>query len=198
MQTGSEVAGALVLPGERNGRLIVPEFAPPAPFLLKTAGIDPHPLYRSAGQPAYAVYELPDELSLPIEEQDATFAGIITLVGTNTLLAADRGSLQLVTIWRVEDKLPMDLAAFVHLTDEEGALIDQHDGFDAAPMTLRLGDLVLQRHELPLGETLPEGAYAMHIGLYTRGDGLRLERVGEVAGGAADQIVIPLDTTVVD
>ncbi len=42
------------------------------------------------------------------EEQDTLFRGIITLVGTNTLLAADRGSLQLVTIWRVEEKLPLD------------------------------------------------------------------------------------------
>ncbi len=44
-----------------KGRLIVPEFAPPAPFLLETAGIDANPLYRSEGKPSYAVYELPGQ-----------------------------------------------------------------------------------------------------------------------------------------
>ncbi len=195
VQTGSEVAGAVVLPREGNGRLIVPEFAAPAPLLMETAGISPKPLFRSEQKPSYAVYAIPEETALPVMEQEITFDGVITLVGTNTLLAPDRGSLQLVTIWRVEDELPVDLAAFLHLRDEEGELISQHDGFDAAPETLRSRDLVIQRHVLPLGEALPEGVYTVHIGLYTRADGRRLERGGG-SSELSDQIVFPLDTSV--
>jgi hypothetical protein len=192
VQTGSEVAGAVVLPQEGGGRLIVPEFAAPDPFLMETAGIEPEPLFRSEQEPSYAVYALPEEPALPVMDQEITFEDVITLVGTNTLLAPDRGSLQLVTIWRVGDTLPMDLAAFVHLRDEEGELISQHDGFDAAPETLRSRDLVMQRHVFPFGEPLSEGAYSLHIGLYTRENGQRLEHVRE-SSEITDQIVFPLE-----
>ena len=195
VQTGSEVAGALILPAEGKGLLIVPEFAAPAPPLMETAGISPNPIFRSEQKPSYAVYALPEETVRPIMEQEITFDGVITLVGTNTLLAPDRGSLQLVTIWRVEDELPVDLAAFLHLRDKEGELISQHDGFDAAPETLRSRDLVMQRHVLPLDGALPEGVYSLHVGLYTRSDGQRLEQVGG-SSEISDQVVFPLNTSV--
>ena len=192
VQTGSEVAGALVFPYEGDGRLIVPEFAAPDPFLMDAAGIDPSPLFRSEQNPSYAVYALPEDPELPFMAQEIDFDGVITLVGYNTLLAPDRGSLQLVTIWRVDDLLPADLAAFIHLKDEEGELISQHAGFDAAPETLMSRDLVIQRHLLPLGAKLFEGLYSLHIGLYTRTDGQRLEPVGS-SSEMTDQIAFPLE-----
>jgi len=97
----------------------------------------------------------------------------------------------------VEDALPGDLAAFVHLRDEEGELISQHDGFDAAPETLRSRDLVMQRHVFPLGEPLFEGSYSLHIGLYTRENGQRLDHVGD-SSETSDQIVFPLELSVAE
>ncbi len=48
-------------------------------------------------------------------------------------------------------------------------------------MTLRPAILSCKDMYLPFVETLPEGMYALQIGLYTRGDGQRLERVGELS-----------------
>jgi hypothetical protein len=197
VQTGTDVAGALVIPDEDDGRLIVPEYAAPDPWLLSVAGIDPNPLVRSDERPSYAVYELPSEPAWPALVQQVNFANQITLVGYDTLLARKEGSLQLITVWRIEDTLPEDIAVFVHLYNEGGELVSQHDGFDAAPETLHEGDFVVQRHVLPLGGSLPDDAQTVHIGLYRRDDGQRFEVLGE-SFPAADQIVFPLDNLIVE
>jgi hypothetical protein len=93
--------------------------------------------------------------------------------------------------------LPEDIAVFVHLYNEGGELVSQHDGFDAAPETLHEGDFVVQRHVLPLGGSLPDDAQTVHIGLYRRDDGQRFEVLGE-SFPAADQIVFPLDNLIVE
>ncbi len=193
VQTGSEVAGAIVLPAGGNGRLIVPEYAAPDPWLLESAGIDPRPILRSSQNPSYAVYALPENLELSLLEQTANFEGKIRLVGYDTLLAPEQGSLQLITFWKVEEALPGDIAIFVHLRDEEGELLSQHDGFDAAPGTLSTGDLILQRHILSLEEARRDGANRLHIGLYTRGDGQRLA-IEDDSSVIRDQIILPPDS----
>ena len=69
--------------------------------------------------------------------------------------------------------LPPDAAIFVHLRDAAGNVVAQHDGLDAAAETLQPGDRVLQRHVLAL-PALVDGEYTVAIGLYRRGDGVRL------------------------
>jgi len=194
VQTGGEVAGAIVLPHEGDGRFYVPEFAAPDRRLMEAAGISSQPLYRSSGRPSFAVYVLPDELEIPFTVQPATFGGTITLVGYNTLLASDQESLQLITIWQVEDSLSTDLAAFVHWLDEDGELISQHDGFDAAPETLQPGDVVVQRHILPVTGPIPQGINSLHVGLYTRGDENRLLLDGSSIE-SVDRVIIPWDSS---
>ncbi|MFN2134638.1 MAG: hypothetical protein ACK2UK_01705, partial [Candidatus Promineifilaceae bacterium] len=49
-----------------------------------------------------------------------------------------------------------------------------HDGFDAAPSTLRMGDLVIQRHVLPWPTFLTSPIGSLRLGLYTRENGNRL------------------------
>ena len=193
VQTGAGVAGAIVLPQEEDAHLYVPEFAAPDMQLMQAAGIDPTPLYRSRGTPSFAVYELPGTPELTVSSQPATFGGVITLVGYNTLLASDQVSLQLFTIWQVEDSLPDDLASFAHWLDEDGAIISQHDGFDAAPQLLRPGDLVVQRHVLPLTGPLPQGENELHVGLYTREDGNRLVRE-EGSAEKSDRVILPIES----
>jgi hypothetical protein len=192
VQTGAEVAGAIVIPSEANGRLIVPEYAAPDPWLLETAGIGPDPIFRSAQKPSYAIYELPEDPAVLLLNQKVDFEGKIILVGYDTLLAPDRGSIQLITVWKMEEALPDDVAIFAHLKNEEGELISQHDGFDAAPGTLISGDLLVQRHVLPLKEPFPVGAHTLHIGLYRRGDGQRFKLVDDSIE-PADQIVFPFN-----
>jgi hypothetical protein len=74
----------------------------------------------------------------------------------------------------VTDSLPADLAIFVHLTDEQGNIVAQYDGLDAAVGTLHRDDVFLQRHIIPLPEDLNPGVYSLTLGLYRRDGGERL------------------------
>ena len=169
VQTGAGAAGALVLPGG-EGRLFVPEYAPIPPDLLAAAEIAAVPVYRSANFPSFSVYTLPeaDEMN-PL----AVFDGRISLIDYEILPAVPGEPLRLLTWWRVERPLPADLAAFVHLLDGSGAVVAQHDGWDAAPTTLQPGDVVVQRHLLPWPVDLPSGEYRLQLGLYHRENGRR-------------------------
>jgi hypothetical protein len=160
---------------------------------MRAAGIDSKPVYRSVGEPSFAVYDLHGVPEPFLLTQNATFGGMITLVGYNTLLTSDQGSLQLFTIWQVEDSLPADLASFAHWVDEDGEIISQHDGFDAAARFLQPGDLVVQRHILPLPGSLPQGEYELHVGLYTREDGSRLVRE-EGSAEKSDRVILPISS----
>ncbi len=175
IQTGNDVAGAIILPSDDEAQLFVPEYAAPDPDLLGIAGINPRPIYRSEGNPSYAVYNLPQIPALPLDEE-ITFAGKITLVGYDISGLEDEQSIQLFFIWRVDDNLPSDLASFVHWIDSQGNLISQYDGFDAAPDTLQVNDLVIQRAILPISGSDWDEAGSFQVGLYTRHDSNRLLR----------------------
>jgi hypothetical protein len=174
VQTGDEVAGAVVLPVGGNGRFYVPEFAAPAPDLLRLAGIETSPSFRSAKEPSFAIYLLPAALPALQPVGPITFEGAISLMGYETSPPEPGEPLVIFTGWRVEKELPADLSAFVHLVDGADSILAQHDGFDAATTTLQRGDMVLQRHVLPVDEPLPVAEYMLYVGLYQRDTGRRL------------------------
>jgi hypothetical protein len=183
VQTGGGVAGALVWPaGQTAARLYVPEYAPLDGELAKAAGLGA-PVFRSAGQPSFAVYALPAEPVVELTPATASFGAppAITLRGfapLNAAQAVGEGQLRLLSAWEVLAPLPPDAAIFVHLRDTAGNVVAQHDGLDAAAETLQPGDRALQRHVLPL-PALADGDYTVVIGLYRRGDGSRLTMVDE-------------------
>lgn len=170
VQTGSEAAGAIVLPvGGENGRLYVPEFAPIPPDLLQIAGLSPQPAYRSDNRPSFAVYEIPGgSATPPAQIAPISFEDKIELIGYRLTPAEAERPLVLYTFWRVADILPWDLKAFVHLIqDGDPVPVTQHDGFDAAPETLQVGDVVVQRHLLPPFQDLTNASLQVQVGLYT-------------------------------
>ena len=186
IQTGSEVAGAIIIPGGGDGRLYVPEFAPPAPELLEMAGLDTIPHFRSQNQPSFAIYQIPATLPTLQNRPSVLFGNIVSLIGYEILPLTVEDHLVVFTLWRVEQQLPSDLAAFVHLVDSENQIMAQHDGLDAASTTLQPGDLVLQRHNLVLGQHLPPDHYALYVGLYQRGNDQRLL----IADGLQDRFML--------
>ena len=192
IQTGGDVAGAIVLPHEGDGRLYVPEYAAPDTQLMEAAGLASDPLYRSERKPSFAVYALPRNSEVPTFGAEVTFGDKITLVGYDTSMVQNQQSIQLFTVWRVDDSLPADLVSFVHWINEDGLLISQHDGLDAVPETLQQGDLVIQRHILPVAGSFPYGSSSFHIGFYSRGDGNRLLRSDE-PNETLDRFVISQD-----
>jgi hypothetical protein len=194
VQTGEEVSGALILPVEGGGSLFVPEYAAPDADLLELAGLAAQPLYRSDNSPSFSVYDLFTARTLPQLQQPINFEGLLSLVGYEITTLEDGQAIQIVTAWQVDDELPDDLAIFVHWLDEEGKLISQHDGFDAAPDTLRTGDIIIQRHVLPWASSLPDPLGSLHLGLYLRETGRRLSILDE-AKTTADFYPINLDET---
>ncbi len=178
VQTGGGVAGALVWPaGPADARLYVPEYAPLDAELAEVAGLGA-PVYRSDGQPSFAVYALPSAPAAELLPAVASFGipPVIALRGFAPLNAAQAvgdGQLRLLSAWEVAAPLPADMAIFVHLRDAAGNVVAQHDGLDAAAETLQPGDRVWQRHVLAL-PPLVDGEYTVAIGLYRRGDGARL------------------------
>ncbi len=174
VQTGEGSAGAIVWPEGGNGRFYVPEFAALAPDLLEMAGIDRVPSFRSENVPSFAIYHLatsPPGLQ-PVEP--IRFNNQITLMGYEILPPTEGEALVAYTLWRVEQALPSNLAAFMHLVDGAEQIIAQHDGFDAAPVTLHSGDIVLQRHELSVEISEATEPYDLFLGLYLRGTNERL------------------------
>jgi hypothetical protein len=181
IQTGPEVAGAMVWPGG-NSVLYLPEYAPPPAALLALAGLDGEPRYRSPQTPGFSVYALAPAPQ-PEVALSVSFEGQIDLLGFSLERSGD-GTASLLTFWQVLAPLPPDLAIFVHLVDGSGAIVAQHDAFDAAAVLLQPGDRFVQLHPVPA-----DGLNTIQVGLYRRGDGSRLEH----GGTPPDIVVLPND-----
>jgi 4-amino-4-deoxy-L-arabinose transferase-like glycosyltransferase len=124
---------------------------------------------------------LPDgtPITLPV-----SFGGRVAFLGYERLLPPRGGirgrspasgdSLTLLTYWRVEEPPSTPLKAFVHLLGESDARITQHDGLGSPLRGWSAGDLIVQKHVLPLPASLPPGLYTLRVGLYNAPAGPRL------------------------
>jgi len=198
VQTGSGVAGALVVPDNNQpGYLLVPEFAPLPNSLFESAGMENQPIYRSDESPSFAVYQLPEDTPKPDNVIDISFEDELTLLGYK-ILEGSRAQIQLITYWQVESsgvRLPgnADIAVFIHLVTPDGTLLAQHDGMDAALTTVQRGDRIIQHHVIGLPETLPDQALSLEVGLYHRNNGQRLNP----GGTTTDSVIIDFDLQIV-
>lgn len=165
-----EPAGMVYPAGQAHGRLYLPEYAPLTPSFAEWLAWPDTPLYRSPNTPSFAVYALPPLPQLPLRPTAVTFADSLSLQGYQLLPASDT-HLYLVSQWQVERPLPPDLTIFLHLVDDQQQLLAQHDGFDAAPSTLQVGDIFLQWHTVQR-PTAPR-PWHWQIGLYTANNGER-------------------------
>jgi 4-amino-4-deoxy-L-arabinose transferase-like glycosyltransferase len=190
IQTGAGVPGAIVWPVEHQGAttslLYVPEFAPLSPELMQLAGISARPVYRSSERPSFAVYDLSVEPLISRQFRGGDFGldaekSMLSLVGmsapkTIPIPGGTSDEVSLATFWSVNEHLPSDLAVFIHLEDEEGRIVSQSDGLDAAASTLHPGDRLMQVHSMKIDEKLPVGSYRLITGLYLRNSGIRLSQ----------------------
>jgi 4-amino-4-deoxy-L-arabinose transferase-like glycosyltransferase len=196
VQTGAGVPGAVVWPsGVATPQLYVPEFAPLSSELMELARIPAQPVYRSSERPSFAVYDLPAEPFIPVRVQGGDFGlaerlPLLTLLGmSDPKTLPDPGNasdeIGLATFWLIRDDLPADLAVFIHLIDEDGLIVGQSDGLDAAASTVRHGDRLMQVHSIKIDEKLPVGSYLLITGLYLRHNGARLDR-----SNGSDQLLL--------
>jgi 4-amino-4-deoxy-L-arabinose transferase-like glycosyltransferase len=101
-----------------------------------------------------------------------SFGGQLQLLGVEMVLTDDR--LDLVSYWRVEAAPEDSLKIFIHLLDEAGAVVAQHDGLDVQLAGLEKGDEFVQLHAILLPPDLQTGSYGLQVGVYEE-NGRRLE-----------------------
>jgi hypothetical protein len=67
------------------------------------------------------------------------------------------------------------LKVFVHVMDESGQLISQHDGIPVlwtySTDRWEVGETVVDFHPVLFDTALPPGNYTVRVGLYTEGEG---------------------------
>lgn len=111
-----------------------------------------------------------------INPSEATFGDEISLIGTQVNRTADE--IEVVVDWQALQEGERPLTVFVHLYDSTGALVAQHDGLPAqgfAPWPLwQPGDVITDRHVIPLPAPLTSGSYRLAIGVYDSNSGERL------------------------
>ena len=90
-----------------------------------------------------------------------------------------------------DDLEPVNI--FIHLLNEEGEVVAQHDGFDVWAASLRRGDVVAQLHPIPLttdfahATSRQTGKTPIQVGVYSRDDRRRLPAIVNGAE-AADRL----------
>jgi hypothetical protein len=112
--------------------------------------------------------------------------------GDPVSLGAAARTLDVTLYWRTATPVKDDLTVFVQLLDPAGRLVTQHDGqplYGYLPTSSwSPGDLIPDRHRLPLPEELSPGRYRLIAGMYALET---LERLPvRTAQGAADYVLL--------
>lgn len=136
-----------------------------------------------------------DPLLPPVRlEGNLTFLGYERLVNE----IQPGGILPVVTYWRVDGILPIDLTLFAHLYDDLGAApLANQDSISVVPSQLTDRDIFLQVHFIQIPETLPERAYTIAVGAYRTQSRQRLGILPEPATTLTGSrlILYPVDVT---
>jgi hypothetical protein len=123
------------------------------------------------------------------EPVEATFGGQIRLLGLTTTTAPTPGSeFEVRLYWEALRPPDENYVVFVHLLDENGRSVANHDG---VPMEGRYptrawlpGDTVPDVHRIALAPDLPAGTYQLRVGLYSVPD---MERLPVLDGQGIEQ-----------
>ena len=192
----------LVVPAGRDVRLFVPQVVP-FDVDLQERVLEWGTSAEAGSQSAFTTYRLADDAALrrDLERLETTatlpdgtpvslpasFDGRLAFLGyewtRRTFAPGD--SPALLTYWRVETPPPTPLKVFVHLVGESRSPVAQDDGLGSPSRGWVTGDLLVQKHVLPLPADLSPGLYKLQLGLYNAPAGSRLS----VAG--VDRLLLP-------
>ncbi|MDH7487756.1 MAG: glycosyltransferase family 39 protein [Anaerolineae bacterium] len=146
--------------------------------------------YRILSETAFA----PLRADVPVE---ASFAGRLSLVGLGLsgMRLAPSQKLDIILRWQAINSVEADYTAFVHLLDEEGKRLAQHDELlsDATgrpTSAWAVGEPHGMRFLLDIPQDAPPGDYVLVVGLYRADTGDRLWLDG--VKGMQDNTAYPL------
>jgi hypothetical protein len=99
-------------------------------------------------------------------------------------------SIHVTLYWRAQREMETNYKVFVHVCDGEGNIVAQRDwlpGLGVKPTAgWKTGEVVADRHIVPLDGRVAAGEYTVAVGLYNEGSGERLAAFGP-DGGRLDQ-----------
>jgi len=108
------------------------------------------------------------------------------------------GPLTVILYWRAEARPQGDYVAFVHLLDEQGELVAQHDGVPRRgrypTWAWRAGDLIPDPHVLQIPDLIPGQPLRLVAGMYRAGTLERLPVIGPEGDPTGD--LLPLERIV--
>ena len=114
----------------------------------------------------------------PTKAPLARFDNRVNLVDASVVQPADQNEIHVTLHWQAETALDSPLTAFVHIYNQAGQLVAQHDGPPAQnfiPVTIwQPGDIIGDKHLIHLVAPLPLGTYSLAAGLYDPLTGQRL------------------------
>ena len=107
-----------------------------------------------------------------------TFANSIQLNGFNANEPQPGSDLNITLHWQADEPSPENYVVFVHLLDENGQLITNHDGAPGngrfPTTTWHPGIIIQDNHTLSLPPNMSSGTYQIKVGLYHPETGERL------------------------
>jgi hypothetical protein len=100
----------------------------------------------------------------------AAVEDVALLLGYDVARAPSEDTLDVTLYWFALRDIGTDFKVFVHLLDQGGQTVAQHDGDPVGGFTpttrWRSGELIADRHRLPLPSGLPDGTYELKAGMY--------------------------------
>ncbi|MDM8530616.1 DUF2723 domain-containing protein [Anaerolineales bacterium HSG25] len=145
--------------------------------------------------PTGTLFRAESYLNPPDHVTEVRLADSMALLGYDSQLAqADDGS-QTLTItlhWRALQPLRVDYSSYVHLLDEAGNGVTQHDHLPGGVIYpshyWQLGETLRDTHQLTLPPNLPPRTYNLRVGMYHQPEPGQFENLGD--GQIVGQITV--------
>ena len=124
----------------------------------------------------------------------ANLDGKVQLLGDDGVPASitEGQALHLSLYWQALAEMTEDYTVFVHLVDDEGRAVAQHDGQPLQgfyPTSFwDEGEVIPDEHSVPVDSSLPVGEYELVVGMYLLATGDRLPVLDERSGAMGDVV----------
>jgi hypothetical protein len=116
--------------------------------------------------PPFAIYERDNPPALPASTSEIRVGHLAFLGYTSTGPARPGETVEMETWWRVESLPQRPLSVMMHLTGPDGEPVIVGDGLGAPVEQWQVGDIIVQRHVLPIPADAPPGEYTPLTGVY--------------------------------
>jgi hypothetical protein len=105
----------------------------------------------------------------PSNPLQASFDNKMELRGYD--VSREESNLSVTLYWQALAAMPLDYTVFVHLVDPDGQTVAQHDGqpfweVSLPTSTWQPGEMLQDKHVLPLPPNMPPGKYHLEVGVY--------------------------------